>query len=361
MTSSSRPLLVPAISLFLLLGACGGTERGPGPEPASSPGARENAVPVRVLEVRPGRFQETLELTGTLEPLEEVTVSSENGGLVRELGFEKGDRVEAGTILARVGDDLAESRLAQARADLAAAAANYAKVSKLFERQAVPRQDLVAATSRRDRERARVRELELLLERAVIRAPITGVAIDRPVDVGEILAPGTRVTTLQRTDRLKVRVDLPDTEIAWVTRGTAGEVRVDAWPGRTFPARVTFVGPAADPDSRTFPVELVLENGRGKLRPGMVARARLLHPPRADAIVVPLDAVLRRAGGFAAFVVEDGIARERELLLGGRTDGRVLVRNGLVPGDLLVVAGQRDLEDGRPVTVTGRAEPGSGP
>ena len=361
MSPTFRVFLVPAIAALAILAACGGGERGRGPEAVVPSGPREDAVPVRVAEVRPGRFRESLELTGTLAPLAEVTVSTENGGLVRELGFEKGDRVETGAILARVGDDLAESRLAQARADLAAAEANYAKVSKLFERQAVPRQDLVAATSRRDRERARVRELTLLLERAVIRAPIDGVAVDRPVDVGEVLAPGTRVTTLQRTDRLKVRVDVPDTEIAWVTRGTTGEVRVDAWPGRTFPARVTFVGPAADPNSRTFPVELVLANPRGELRPGMVARVRLLHPPREDAIVVPLDAVLRRAGGFAAFVVEDGVARERELVLGGRAEGRVLVRSGLAPGDLLVVAGQRDLEDGRPVRVTGRAEPESGP
>ncbi len=356
-----RPSVVPLLVTAFLLAGCGGGERGRAPATPGAAASREDAVPVRVVEVRPGPFRESLELTGTLAPLEEVTVSTENGGLVRELGFEKGDRVRAGTVLARIGDDLAESRLAQARADLAAAEANYAKVSRLFERRAVPRQDLVAATSRRDRERARVRELELLLERAVVRAPIDGVAVDRPVDVGEVLAPGTRITTLQRTERLKVRVDVPDTEISWVRAGTAGVVVVDAWPGRTFPARVTFVGPAADPDSRTFPVELVLDDPRGNVRPGMAARVRLLHPPREDAIVVPLDAVLRRSGRFAAFVVVNGVARERGLVLGGRADGRVLVRSGLAPGDLLVVTGQRDLEDGRPVRVTGRAAPGTRP
>ncbi len=344
---------------LLLLAGCGSGSPGTAPAPAS--GHEVPPVPVRVREVRPGRFRESLELTGTLEPRTEVTVSTENGGLVRELGFEKGDRVDRDRVLARVGDDLAESRLAQARADLAAAEANFTKVSRLFERRAVPRQDLVAATSRRDRERARVRELELLLERAVVRAPIAGVAVDRPVEVGEVLAPGTRITTLQDTDRLKVRVDVPDGEVSWIRPGTGAEVRVDAVPDRTFSARVTFVGPAADPSTRTFPVELLLDNRRGELRPGMVARVRLLHPPREDAIVVPLDAVLRRSGGFVAFVVEGGVARERRVEPGARAGGRVLVRRGLAPGDLLVVAGQRDLADGRPVTVTGRQPPGNAP
>ena len=354
----TRTCAVVLLAALAPLAGCHGRDGGEAARPLASP--RERAVAVRVVPVRPGPFRESLELTGTLEPLLEVEVSAENGGLVRELGFEKGDRVRAGDVLARVGDDLAESRLAQARAEQLAADANYEKVSRLFARQAVPRQDLVAATSRRDRARARVRELTLLLERAVVRAPIDGVAVDRPVDAGEVIPPGTRITTIQRTYRLKVRVDVPDTEVSWLRRGIPGEVRVDAWPGRTFEARVAFVGPAADAASRTFPVELTLANGTGDLRPGMVARVRLFRPALPDAIAVPIDAIVRRPEGFVAFVVRDGIARVRELDLGGRSEGRVLVRRGLSPGDLLVVAGQRDLADGARVTVVGdRREAGA--
>jgi membrane fusion protein (multidrug efflux system) len=306
-------------------------------------------VEVEVREIVPALFLEHLELTGTLEAHEEVQITAENGGAIREIRFEKGDRVKKGDLLCRVGDDLAEARLDQAVAELMAAEANFLKVTKLFERQAVPQQDLVAATAQRDRLKAALRERELILERARLKAPIDGIVLDRPVETGEVIPAGARVTTLQSMDRLKAATAVPDTEIRWLKRGSRGLLRVDAWPERSFPVSISFVSPAADPDSRSFPVELALDNTEGALRPGMVARIQLQRRLVEDAIAVPLDALITRVEGPAAYVVEECVAVLRYVRIGATEGNTVLVEDGLQPGDLLVVAGQRDLVNGQEV------------
>lgn len=335
---------------LILAAACGGnpeTLGAPAAPPASAPGDR--SIPVRTMAIEPTTFRETIEVSGTLEPWLELSLASELGGLVNEVGFDKGDIVEPDTVLARIGDDLAQVRLEQAQADLMAAEANFTKVSRLAEREAVPKQDLVAATARRDRIDATVRELELRLERSILRATIRGTVVDRNLDPGEVLAPGSLVATIQQLDRLKVVASVPDTEIAWLAVGGRAVVSVDAWPGRTFDASVRFVSPAADRSSRTFEVELELPNRRMELRPGMVVRVELVRRKIDDGVAVPLDALVASVDGTIAFVVEDCRARVRRLSLGGSEGDRILVRDGLLAGDLLVIEGQRDLADGQRV------------
>ncbi|RMF73073.1 MAG: efflux RND transporter periplasmic adaptor subunit [Acidobacteria bacterium] len=307
-------------------------------------------VRVTVLHVEPQRFVESLVVTATLEAWRDVTVSAEFGGTVRSIAFDKGETVRAGQELARVGDDLARAQLAQAEADLMAAEANYAKVSRLFERQAVPKQDLVAATSTRDRARAVVDEMKARLERAVLRAPIDGVVLDRPVEPGEVVPPGTPIARIETVDRLKAVASVPDTEAAWLEIGRSGTLTFDAWPGRSFPARIAFVSPAADRETRTFLVELAVDNTTHRLRPGMVGRASLARRVLDDALVVPFDAVLARAEGSAVFVVDDDCtAVLRPVEIGALEGDRALVAQGLAAGEAVVVEGQHDLVDGQRV------------
>jgi membrane fusion protein (multidrug efflux system) len=341
-------LAAAAPSLFLLTASCDGSPEAAG-EADEPPARQERAVRVDTWIIESTGFEERLELTASLEAWDEIDLSSEFGGLVREVLFEKGDFVRSGEVLARIGDDLAGAQLDQARAGLADAEAVYDKTLKLFEREAVPKQDMDTAIAQRDRMRAQVRERELVLERSSLRAPIDGFARDRHVDPGEVLAPGSPVTTLQRIDRLKVVASVPDTEISWLRVGSAGIVQVDAWPGRQFRATVHFLSPSADPTSRTFPIELELPNAGLDLRPGMVARLELSKRKLVDAVAVPMDALVTRLEGRVAFVVEDCHAVMRPVAVTSTEGDRVLIESGLAAGEELVVKGQRDLADGQRV------------
>ena len=153
-------------------------------------------------ELEPRNLVERVELSGELEPWVQVSVSAELGGRVELVSFREGQHVRKGQVLAQVGSDLFEADLAEAQARLEGAQAIHEKSEQLFKREHLPRQELIAATSALRAAEARVRGAELRLERSVIKAPISGVALSREVEPGEVVSPGAPITELYRVDRV---------------------------------------------------------------------------------------------------------------------------------------------------------------
>ena len=343
--------LLLAVSVVVTAG-CGSSpsvEEPPGENAAELP-----SINVSVLELKPTELTERVVLTGRFEPWVEVQVSTELGGTVEEVSFQKGQRVRKGRVLTRIGSDLRAAELDGADAELLAAEAHYQKTSKLLERQAVPRQELIAATSRHKMAQARQQQTQILLERSIIKAPITGVAVDRHIEPGEVLPPGAPITTLHQLDRLKVAVGIPDNDIPYFFVGGEATIQVDAYPDRDFEGRIHYVGSAASSKNRTFPAEIELTNTDAELRPGMIGRVSLVKERYPDALVVPRDALLERDEGSVAFVLQDDRARAKPVVLGPSEADYVVVKEGLAAGDWLIVTGQRRLVDGQPVKVVQR-------
>jgi membrane fusion protein (multidrug efflux system) len=250
-----------------------------------------------------------------------------------------------------VGTDLFTVELQEAEAALVEAEANYERTRQLFERQAVPRQELITYTSRYEAAKARVASAELRVERSIIKAPISGVAIDRLVEAGEVVSPLSRITTLHQVSRLKANVGIPETDISYFQVGGEASVEADAYPGKEFEGRIHFIGPAATGKNRTFPAEVALDNRSGELRPGMIAPVSLVKRRYKDAVVIPRDAILDRVDGSVAFVANGEHAKERPVVLGPSEGNRIVVLEGLAVGQELVVSGHRNLVDGQPVRV----------
>jgi membrane fusion protein (multidrug efflux system) len=344
--------------LVLLAGsiaACGG---GDDTALAESP-AGPPPVNVAVDRIEPSALTERVELSGRLEPWVEVRVASELGGHIEQVGFEKGAFVREGQVLARVGTDLHRAALAEAEALLAGAEATYNRAVALVERQAVPKQNAIDATTAFEAAKARVTQSRLRLERSIVRAPISGVAISREIEPGEVIAPGAPVTTIHRLDRLKAAVGIPENDIAIFAVGGSATLRVDAWPERAFDGRIHFVAPSATGSTRTFPAEIAVDNADGALKPGMIGRVSLVRRTYEDAVVIPRDVVQERDRGSVAIVLEgpdSDTARVRPLTLGATDGNRVLVTAGLEAGDWLVVSGHRGLIDGQRVSVVERRQ-----
>jgi membrane fusion protein (multidrug efflux system) len=340
--------------LLATLATAAGCGSGDARSEASQPDAETAAAPavsVEVAELVPESLVEEVELSGELEPWVHVSVAAELGGTVEMVGFREGEHVKTGQVLARVGTDLFEAALDEARARLEAAQAVHEKTAELFKRQHVPRQELIAATSSLHAAAAQVKQAELRLERSIIEAPISGVATTREIEPGEVLSPGAPITELYRVDRLKAVAGIPENDIAVFRVGGAATIEVDAFAGRTFLGRIHLIGPAAQGPSRTFPVEIAIENPTGELRPGMIARVALVKRTLEDVIVLERDVLQDRDSGPVAIVARDGVARVREVTLGASQGNRVVVENGLEPGEMLIVTGQRGLIDGQPVDV----------
>jgi membrane fusion protein (multidrug efflux system) len=348
------PPTFPGLVLLAILAAapgCGSSAANGGGSTPDADAPKDPAASVEVRELVPQGFVETLELSGELEPWVHVSVSSELGGTVEMVGFREGEQVSKGQVLARVGTDIFEAALDEAKARLEAAQAVHEKTAELFKRQHVPRQELIAATSSLNAAAAQVKQAELRRERSIIEAPISGLALSRELEPGEVVAPGAPITEIYRVDRLKAAAGIPENDIVSFRVGGEATIEVDAYPGRTFEGRIHLIGPAARGPSRTFPVEVAVENPGGELRPGMIARVALVKRRLEDVIVLERDVLQDRDAGPVAVVAAGGVASVREVTLGATEGNRVVVEKGLEPGELLIVTGQRGLVDGQAVAV----------
>lgn len=349
MTNWKKPLAVLSLSAALASGCSGKPE-----EAAADVAPEATAVNVSVQKIEPSTLRDVLELAGRLEPWVEVQVSTELGGTVQEVGFDKGRYVSKGQVLARVGTDLLEASLAEAEAALVAAEANFAKTKELFDRKAVPRQELVAATSTFKQAEARVAQAKLRVERSIISSPVSGVAVSREIEEGEVVPPGSPITLIHDVSRLKAAAGIPEDDISYFRLGAEAGVTVDAYPDREFQGRIHFLSPAATGQNRTFPAEIEIDNKAGDLRPGMIVRVVLTRRVFENAVVVPRDAVLERDTGNVVFVLEGDRVELRNVETGPSERGAIVLLEGLAAGEALVVRGHRNLVDGQRV----RAVPG---
>lgn len=336
------------LAVTLALGGCA-SEEAAAPVEASEPaaGTEVERPPVNVvvtrLELR--TLTERIRLSGSLEPWVDVQISTELGGAVESVGFDKGRYVRKDQLLAEIGTDLYQSAVEEAEAALTRAQATFEKAEQLFERQAVPRQDLIDATGDLDVRKAQLTQARLRLKRSTITSPIGGIAVTRDIEPGEVLAPGAPITVIQRVDRLKAVIGIPETDVAQFSVGDMATIRLDAFPDEEFEGRITFIGPATSGASRTFPADIAVANPGGSLKPGMVAEALLERRTFEDAIVVPRDAVHERDSGMVAIIMDGDRARVRSVTLGAGEGNDVMVLEGLAAGDQLVVEGHRGLVD----------------
>lgn len=348
---------VGLVAAGLLAAGCAG-ESGLASE-ADAPAADEFRTAVAVAPITPETLTDSLEISGRLEPRAVVHIASELGGRVEEVLFDKGDAVSAGQTLTRVGSDLLGAALAEAEAEVEAARIERDRAEALVEREASPRQSLDAADANLNRALARLEAARLRFERATVASPANGVVVERALEPGEVLAPGSPVATLHDTSVLVATIGIPEQDITFFSEGAPAEVVLDAYDGRTVAGRISYIAPAAVRPGRNFTAEIEVPNPDGGLRSGLVVRARLERRVFRDAVVVGRDLLVERDGALLAFVFRPengaaaGRAEQREVTIGPDQEDRVVVTSGLEVGETLIVRGHRNLLDGQPVRLTG--------
>jgi multidrug efflux system membrane fusion protein len=359
---------------FLLLAAlaAAGCGRGSGGAGAASTagasaagGARAIVFPVEVATVAAQPVEYRVSAVGSVEAFETVQVTARVAGVVDKVDFAEGNTVATGQKLAeiepdryRVQVDSAKATLARAEASLQDAQAGLKRREQVNTRTPglVKEEDLETF-----RTRVRVAEADVAQARsaldlaqlnqrdAIVRAPTSGTIETRRVETGQYVQPGSVIATLLRREPLLLRFKVPESDAPSLRDGMQAQFTVKDSP-RVFRATITLVGGAAAESSRMVVVTARIDDPeRSMLRPGQFAEVTVAVG-RADRPVVPETAIRPSERGFLAYVVEGDTAKVRILQLGMRTaDGRVEVRDGLAPGETLVVRGAEALRDGAAV------------
>ena len=345
--------------LFLLLSLVGASgcskSKAKGAEEAAN-SWQQRLTNVEVQTVHSTVLEEYLNLTGHTEAAHDIIISSEQGGTVQQLLVDRGDKVTVGQVLARVSADIYQAQLAEAQANLRLKQAALKKAKTLYDRASITAMQRLQAQVEHDAAAAHAELAKGRLERAVIKAPFSGVIDDRFVDQGEMALPGGRLLRLVDRSRIKVVSEFSEPDVTTFRPGISAEVHFDALPGQVFQAKLAFVAASADQASRTFPCEFNLSNPDRMIRGGMIARIRVLKELHTDVLVLPQTAMVETETGRSLFVLEDETAVKKAVALGASNNGMVIVENGLEPGETVIVTGHRDLVDDQQVRVTGRKD-----
>lgn len=342
-----------AIPLLGLMAGCG----GPGHE-SVGPEAR----PAVVAETRVAEVQSiglVTEATGSVEPWVRVSPGTKILGRIDQFLVREGDRAREGQVLVRLEKRDLEAAVAQARAAIAMAEANlenaraqYQRMQTLHERGSATDKSLEDATTgfrvaeaSLVQARANLEAAEVTLGYAEIRAPVPGWVVSKMAEAGDMAAPGTPLLTLEDLSRVKVVVQVPESDVVGLSAGDPARVGIDVF-DETQDASVDRIVPAGDPASRTYRVQLVLDNPDGRIKSGMFARVWFERGDR-EALLVPSSAVIDRGQLRGLFVLDgEGLARLRWVRLGRRLDDAYEVLSGLEPGERYVVAPPAALTDG---------------
>ena len=373
---------------------------------AEAPRGSPAPVAVSTVRVTEATLTRTFRTTGTLLADEQAEVSAESAGRVVATPVERGTVVSEGTLLVQVspveaGAQLAEAEanaaqvaaalalgpdgkfevehvpdVANARAELELAEAEYARIKSLLDDRVVSQSEYDQRRTRveaarqayeaaRNGARQRYRSYEAARARVAlakkglsdtsVRAPFAGVVGERRVSVGDYVTKGTPVATVVRIDPLRVELAIAEQDVARVRTNQAVSFRVDAYPDRTFAGTVRYVSPALRADQRALTVEAVVANPTGELKPGLFATAEVSEPGSYQALLAPREA-LRDVGSTVRILVVKGDRLEDRIVTTGHVSGgQVEILTGLNRGEIVALPNGQALAEGTLVRATPRA------
>ncbi len=308
-------------------------------------------LPVRDVRTEAARIVDRLvgeEVIGTVRARDTVEISSTVMGRVAELHCALGARVKAGELIARLSVQELTARLDQARENLAQAALELARTTRLRASGATTGAEYDAATSRHRLAEAAQAEAMAMAGYAAVRAPFAGIVTAKRANQGDMAMPGRPLCVVEDPAALRFEATVPEGLARAFAQAPTIQVLLDA-PGPALTTTVAEVSPNADATSRTVLVKLALPQDP-RLRAGAFGRATVPANP-VRVLTAPARAVVRNGQLEAVYVVGDGAARMRLVRTGRSADDRIEVVSGLREGELVVIDVADRLVDGQPVRV----------
>ena len=306
----------------------------------------ETAPSVAVAQVTKRDVPQDATYTSTVQAYVKNNIVPQAGGRITKINVEIGDFVKSGQVLAEID----KAQLQQAQLSLHNQEVELARLKSLYEAGGLSKSDLDAIELQYNVTKTQV---DNLLENTVLRSPINGVVTARNYDVGDMCSMSAPIFTVEQIVPVKLLVGISESDYSKVKKGDSVEIKADAVPDKTFYGKINRIYPTIDPATRTFTVEVVVQNNYRTLRPGMFVRATVNFGTNNN-VVIPDVAVVKQQGSGERFVYvlnQDGTVTYQKVVLGVRMGAEYEVLEGLEDGATIVTGGQIRLKDGIKVTV----------
>lgn len=312
-------------------------------------------------------WQPQLEAVGSLTAKEGTDIAPEVGGIVSRIHFHSGEDVKAGAPLVSLdaASDIAHLHALEATAQLAQS--TYERDRLQYRAHAISRATLDADLANVKSTTAQVAEQRALVDKKSIRAPFSGRLGIRAVNLGQYLNPGAKIVSLQELNPIFVDFFIPQRSIAEIKLGQPVSVKVDTFPDRTFPGKITSIAPSVDTGTRNVAVRATLPNPQHLLLPGMFATTDIEIGRKVEHVTLPQTAISYNPYGDLVFLVEkegkgpDGkpqlVAKQKFVTTGPTRGDQVAILKGVKVGDVVVTAGQIKLRTGSRVEINNSIQP----
>ena len=312
----------------------------------------------------------TLSAIGTMAAVQGVTVSADLPGTVERILFDSGRAVRAGDVLAvqDTRQEQAQLKTIEARRELARV--TFERVQELLNQKVISKAEFDRATAEYHQTEAQLGEIQASIQRKTIRAPFSGVLGIRQVNLGQYLAGGDPLVTVQSLNPIYVNFGVPQQSAGQIPVGRGVNVTTADVAGAVWKGRVTALDAMVDEATRNIQVQATLANPDGKLRPGMFVQAEVVVGPSRKVAVLPASAISYAPYGDSVFIVgdltgEDGKTyrgvRQQVVTVGPARGDQVAVLSGLKPGDEVVTSGLFKLRNGAAVQINNTVRPANSP
>jgi membrane fusion protein, multidrug efflux system len=340
---------------------------------AASQGGSFQPPPTAVTSIVAQRemWPSTLNIIGTTAAIQGVTVSADLPGTVAKINFESGKSVHVGDVLVELDTRQERAQLAAAEADRDLARITYGRQQQLVNQGVVARTEYDNAEAQQKSTDAKVGEIRATIERKTIHAPFSGILGIRQINLGQYLAAGQAIVSLQSLNPIYVNFGVPQQESNKVQIGRTLRITSDNLPGVQFTGRVTAVDSVINEATRNIQIQATLANPQGKLRPGMFVQVDVGVGASRQVVTLPASAINYAPYGDSVFVVTDlqdpqskktyrGVRQQFVKVEGSRGD-QVAIISGLNAGDEVVSSGVFKLRNGAPVQVNNKVQPPNNP
>nr|WP_295739784.1 efflux RND transporter periplasmic adaptor subunit [uncultured Acidocella sp.] len=321
---------------------------------------------VATIQAQETPWQPAIQSVGTVTAINGASLSAEVGGIVDSIHFESGQDVQKGDVLLTLRANNDPAVLAQLQAQAKLDEINYARDLKQFAANAVAQSTVDTDRANLAAAQAQVAAQQASMDEKIVRAPFSGRLGIRQVNLGQYLQPGTAIVTLEQLNPLFVDFYLPQQALVALKVGQVVNLKIDAYPGQTFPAKIAAIGATVDSATRSIAVRAVLQNDDLRLRPGMFASVSVETGAPKEAVTLPQTAIAYSSYGDTVYVVKHGqgnalVADQVFVTLGATRGDQVQILDGVKPGDEVVTAGQVKLHNGSPVAVNNTIQPSNDP
>ncbi len=325
------------------------------------------SVAVTTIVVKKEIWPYKLSSIGTIKAVNGSMLSSEASGRVSAVNFSSGDVVEKGQVLVELDSGVENAELLALQSKLTLETLNAKRQKALRKKGANSESDLDEALANLRTMEANVLKLKEIIRRRKIIAPFSGVTGILKVDVGETIASGTPVVSLQNFSKLHVNFSLPQQDISELKIGNIIELSFDAFKGEVFRGTLSAINSSVDIETRNIELQGVLENKDNKLRPGMFANVRVLLDKKNEVLSIPSTSISYAPYGNTVYLVKRKKSKGEDsettyvshlpVTLGRKYGDRISVLSGLKEGDEIVSAGTFRLKNNTSIFINNKVKP----